>query len=210
MKQEDLIKILLIAGGAYIAWAYIIQPWMAQQQTATAAGGLLPGQIPPGGLPVGAPPAQTPTTMNTSTAVVASQGSGSGTPSPQLTTKLQQLAGASMMTPDQWAYYFNTLGTTISANQMEATLAALGLTDATRTTSVSASQFTAALAQVGVTMPTVTFSTLQSARGVGGIVPGWPSGGGPAFNAFVPGGFGGGGFSSYNRGFRAAPKTVGF
>ena len=82
-----------------------------------------------------------------------------------LATLLLQAAGfssgASYLSADQWAYYYNSLpGRTIPTGQvMENILTSLGLTDATRGTPISVSAFITALAQNGLNGLEAAFSS---------------------------------------------------
>jgi hypothetical protein len=121
MKTEDLIKYALIAVGGYLVWQYVVAPMMASS-TAT-------GTVAPPPAPTNTITAPNPGATNTNT-------SGSVTPATQvlpgwalaIQSQLTSAAnGASMLTADQWNYYFNQItGFNVPANSMSGLYAATG------------------------------------------------------------------------------------
>lgn len=211
----EIITLLIVAGGAYLAYNYLVSSGMWGQwfgggaasanglpTTSTIAAGLNSGAFVGAGsdaagnvivhqVSTGAYYAVNPT----SGAVSAASGPGttsqpttttvpttvpvSTTPPPTTVTstiqnQLQSMGnqfmtntGAAGLNVDQWLYYYqiitrganpnNLASFTITPQQGEAVILALGLTDATRGTIVSMSQFLTAMGSAGVS-------------GLGGIV----------------------------------------
>lgn len=183
---QELINLLLIGLGAYLLWEFVIQPMIAQGQAATTT--TQPTTcFDQGGNPIPCPPNVAPgTTVNQQVAA------GVGQCFDQFGNVIQCPAGVT-------AGSSVVVSGSVTTGQTQPVVTP---TTPTRTTLLQAIQQGTA-APMGAT-PSATRTAvatkktaLQPARGTAGlwgIVPGWPSGGGEAFSAFVPGGFSGGGF----------------
>ena len=161
MKQEDILKYLLIAAGAYLVYEYVIKPMMASTTPAVAPASNT------GTLPAG-PTNTAPTT--TATPPVTTPTAPGPTTEQQIMSLSGATSNASTLTMDQWGYYYNQIKPAIPPATFERMLGNVfgaaytngdaGVQAAMRGTPVTLAQFMGALNGAGLSGIVPAFSQL--------------------------------------------------
>lgn len=156
MAAGNIIKIGLIAGGAYLGYNYLVQSGMWAQWF---GGGVSPQPAPggSGGAIPFAPIQNTTTPASTTTGPPAPVGTAPApVPLPVTPTIQQQLAnrGAAaggLLNVDQWVYYYQQItGKILSGEQVGGILAATGQSGSSREKRIPVGDFLAALPMAGL------------------------------------------------------------
>lgn len=158
MAKDSIFTWVLLGGAAYLAYNYFTTPAVA---AAPAGGGTTGGGTTGGTNTGGTNPPSGPTVPPATLSACGGTGQPACTPATTFSLLLNMAAGGSptnivMLDVDQWAYYYDQLNgvTGLSGTQVNAILAAAGITAANRsTTTMNAAQFTALLVGAGVTPP---------------------------------------------------------
>lgn len=158
MAQSSGLTWVLIAGAAYVAYEYFLAP-AAATTTTTTGGGTSGGSTggTSGGTTGGSSGSSTTTNIpNVTLSACGGTGQPVCTPAITLALLMNGVAGGSAtnivkLDIDQWAYYYDQMATPLSGDQVNAIIAAAGITAANRSTvTMNAAQFLALASGIGV------------------------------------------------------------